>query len=362
MTRTIESGSRTHRLLQAAGVLVALAFLLAAIQLLPDYRLQQVASTLAWAVALLGLNLIVGFGGQMALGQSAFMGLGGYVTAILYANYGWNFLATLPVSVALGVALGFLFGLPALRIHGLYLALVTLALALAFPSVVKMEQLADLTGGANGKIAYIAEAPPQALANWLTPAGWDLVILAAIAALVFWFVSGLVRSRVGRAVIALRDNETGAVVAGVNPALTRTTTFAVGSGLAALGGSMLVLVVPIVGPDSGGFHIAVLLITGMVIGGAATVSGALVGAMVVVWLPELAKGWASSVPLLAEGDGAILSDAIYGALLLLVVFFLRGGIAGALATVVRRFVRIVPKGSLAPTPSSAPTEQVTAEV
>jgi branched-chain amino acid transport system permease protein len=306
----------------------------------PDYRLLQFSSVAAFSVALLGLNLVIGYGGQLALGHSAFVGLGGYVTAILFTDYGWPFLATLPVAAVLGTGLGYVLGLPALRIHGLYLALVTLALALAFPSIVKVDQLSDLTGGANGKLAFIPWSAP----GWLpvSDAGWAFLTLAAIASLFFLMASNIIRSRVGRAVIALRDNEIGAVVSGVSPAAWRTATFAVSSAYAAVGGSMMTLAVPIVGPESGGFLVAVLLVTGLVLGGVATISGAVVGALAIVWLPELSKAWASSLPLLGEGDGPILADAVYGLLLIVTVFVMPGGAVSFVRRLRVRVVRIVP--------------------
>jgi branched-chain amino acid transport system permease protein len=340
--RIVHRGSVEHRTWQAVGygalAVVALVIAVAA----PDYRLLQCSAVVAWSVALLGLNLILGYGGQMALGHSAFFGLGGYTTAILYTDYGWSFLATLPVSAALGALVGLVLGLPALRISGLYLALVTLALALAFPSIVKMEQLTELTGGANGKLAFIPWIPPTWLPLDVTSAGWAFLTLAAIAALLFLLASNALRSRVGRAVVALRDNEVGATVSGIDPARWKTGTFAVSSAYAALGGSMMMLAVPIVGPDSGGFNVAIALVTGVVVGGVSTVSGALIGGLAIVWLPELSKGWAASLPMLSEGDGSILSGGIYGLLLIVVVFVMPGGVVSFIRRGRARLIRFEP--------------------
>ena len=225
----LEKGSRAHRVWQCAGYgALAIAVLVVATTQ-PDYRMLQFSTVAAWAVALLGMNLIIGYGGQMALGHSAFFGFGAYLTAILFTDFGWPFLATLPASALAGAAIGFVLGLPALRIRGLYLALVTLALTLAFPSIVKMDQLSDLTGGANGKLAFIPWSPPAWLPIDVTSAGWAFLTLCALAALLFWLVSNALRSRAGRAVTALRDSETGAAVSGVHPATWKTATFAVSS-------------------------------------------------------------------------------------------------------------------------------------
>jgi branched-chain amino acid transport system permease protein len=340
--RIVARGSLEHRLWQSAGYggLAVLVLVIATSQ--PDYRLLQFSSVAAWAVALLGMNLIIGYAGQMALGHSAFFGFGGYLTAILYSDYGWGWLATLPVSALAGAAVGFLLGLPALRISGNYLALVTLALALAFPSIVKMDQLAGLTGGANGKLAFIPWAAPSWLPVEVSPPGWVFLTLAALAALLFWIASNALRSRAGRAVVALRDNQIGAAVSGVHPATWRTGTFALSSAYASVAGSMMVLAVSVVGPDSGGFLVAITLITGMVLGGAGTVSGAVVGALAVVWLPELSKSWAGSIPLLGEGEGDVLATAVYGLVLILVVFVMPGGVVASVRKLRARLVRFEP--------------------
>jgi branched-chain amino acid transport system permease protein len=340
--RTVRLGTVEHRVWQLLGYGALVALLLTVATTQPDYRLLQFSAVVAWAVALLGMNLIIGYAGQMALGHSAFFGMGAYLTAILYTDYGWSFLATLPVSALAGAVVGLLLGLPALRISGLYLALVTLALTLAFPSIVRMDQLAELTGGANGKLAFIVWQAPDGFPLDVTDYGWSFLTLAAIAALLFWLASNALRSRAGRAVLALRDNETGAAVSGIHPASWKTATFAISSAYAAVAGSMMMLVVPIVGPDSGGFLVAVTLITGMVLGGVGTVSGAVVGALAVVWLPELSTSWASSLPLFGEGDGAILSSAIYGVILILAVFLMPGGVISFVRTTRSRFIRFVP--------------------
>jgi branched-chain amino acid transport system permease protein len=353
-TRVVQQGSREHRLWQVLGYgAVAVVVLVIALSQ-PDYRMLQFSAIVAWAVAILGVNLIIGYGGQMALGQSAFFGLGGYITAILFTDYGWPFLATLPVSAVVGATVGFVLGLPALRIKGLYLALVTLALALAFPSIVKLDQLSSLTGGANGKLAFIPWKTPSWFPLDVSDAGWAFITLSVIGAVLFWLASNAIRSRAGRAVLALRDNQTGAAVSGVHPATWKSATFAVSSAYAAVGGSMLMLAVPIVGPDSGGFLVAITLVTGMVLGGAGTISGAVIGAAAVVWLPELSKDWASKLPLLGEGQGATLAQAVYGLVLIVVVFVVPGGVIAFVRKIRSGYIRFTPVLPAAGTQAQVP--------
>jgi branched-chain amino acid transport system permease protein len=233
----------------------------------------------------------------------------------------------------------------------LYLALVTLALAIAFPSIAKMNQLTDLTGGANGKT--VASFRTWKAPSWLpfdtTSDGWRFVVLCIIGAFMFLLASNMIRSRVGRALVSLRDNETSAAVSGVYPAGWKTSAFAVSAGYASVGGALLVLAIPVVGPDSGGFVVAVALITGLVIGGVATISGAVLGSLAIVWLPELTKNWGGYIPLFGESDAPLLANAAYGILLIAVVFVMPGGAAWFVRFVRSKFVRFVPR---LPEPSS----------
>ncbi len=235
--------------------------------------------------------IIIGYSGQVSIGQSFFFGLGAYVTAWLGVDHGWNFLLTLPVSAALGFAIGFLVGIPALRIRGLYLALVTLALAAVFPVLAKLQALESITGGANGKPAdtIIWKAP-----GWVpgTPSDPGLAIprAGAVGAVVFLLASNMMKSRPGRSLIALRDSEVGAAVSGVWPAGWKVGAFAISAAYGAVGGSMLVFVTRIAAPETGGFATAIALLTGAVLGGLGTISGAVIGALAVTFVPVLHLG------------------------------------------------------------------------
>ncbi len=136
-------------------MLALLGFFLIVTNVLANFSALRWAIAVTLAIAILGLNIVTGYSGQISVGHSAFFGIGAYTTMILVADHGWPFLATLPVAGALGFAVGFVLGIPALRIRGLYLALITLGLALAFPAIVKSDNFfgidfAALTGGSNG--------------------------------------------------------------------------------------------------------------------------------------------------------------------------------------------------------------------
>ena len=175
-------------------------------QYYPRFRVEgQFNVIITYAIAALGLNLLTGYNGQISIGHGAFFGVGAYTTAILVADHGWSHFATLPAAAILAFGLGVLVGLPALRIQGLYLALVTLALATVFPLVIT--RFTSVTGGTQGMRVPRFRAP-----SWtgLTDDQWKYYVLLAFAVIAFVLVRNLVKSRVGRAIIAIRDNETAA--------------------------------------------------------------------------------------------------------------------------------------------------------
>ena len=203
-----------------------------------------------------------------------------------------------------------LVGVPALRIRGLYLALVTLGLAAVFPALVRLDQVRDQTGGANGKRIGSDLDPPSwlplesiseglaglpLLGEWLFGEGglgrrdesaiWTYLLLAAIAAVAFWVTRNLVYSRPGRSIIAIRDNETGAAVSGVNLSLTKTLTFGMSAALGGVAGTMYAMAIQFVAPDVFGVNLAIFLVVGLVVGGVGTLSGAVVGGLVIIFIP-----------------------------------------------------------------------------
>jgi branched-chain amino acid transport system permease protein len=341
----IERGSRDHRVWQVAGyALVALAVVLIAFTQ-PSYQLLNFSKVAAYAVAILGINIVTGYSGQISLGHSAFFGIGAYTTAYLVADKGWPFLATLPMAALLGLLVGFAVGLPALRIQGLYLALVTLAIAAVFPVIVKMDALADVTGGSNGKPVTIDWQKPHWFSLDVSNEAWEFLVVAAIAALLFLCASNMIRSRVGRAIMALRDNPIGAVTSGISLPLWKTGAFAVSAAYGALAGSLFVMVIPIVSPDAVGFALAFQLITGLVLGGLATISGSVVGGLTMVFLPYYSAQWSGGKSFLFFDpvDSGLLANVLYGALLIGAMFVMPGGIVSFVRGVRSRIVRFTPR-------------------
>jgi branched-chain amino acid transport system permease protein len=346
----IVRGSVQHRLLQLLGVLAIIAFFFYVTNIAEDFFAIRWAVGVTLAVAILGLNLVTGYSGQISIGHSAFFGIGAYTTVILVADYGWPFLATLPVAGALGFAVGFVVGLPALRIRGLYLSLITLGLALAFPAVAKSSDffgwdVAAMTGGSNGKSINsgpggFSWAPPSWAPDDWTDNDWIFVTVFLIALLLFLLSSNLIRSRVGRGLIAMRDNETGAAVSGIYPAQYKVLAFATSALVTSVGGGCFTLAVTTIGPDTFGLQRSIEFIAGLVIGGLATITGPWVGGMLVEWLPYWS--FEGSLPLLPKLEGPE-AYVLYGVLLVLIIFFMPGGIVYGLRWIRSKFLVIVPR-------------------
>jgi branched-chain amino acid transport system permease protein len=293
----------------------------------------RIGRVLGIAIAAMGLNLLTGFNGQISVGHGAFFGLGAYTTAILVADHEVHFLATFPVSIALCFVVGLVVGLPALRIKGLYLALTTLAVATLFPQLIARYR--DLTEGSSGK-----SIPPSQ--RWQTPS-WlgDLkpdqsryLVTLAIAALVFLAVRNLVHSRTGRALIAIRDNETAAEVLGVNLALSKVITFGISAAIAGLGGSLSVMNSSIAAPNQYGIALSIEILVAVVVGGVATIAGPALGAYLLEFIrdpqamlpdgtPEL-FGWWPTI------ENPELSPIIFGAVLIALMMVAPGGLLGLL--------------------------------
>ena len=193
----------SDRIVQALALAAGTACLVLPLALLSDYNLFRLTLVAIYALAVLGLNLVMGFGGQISLGHGAFYAAGSYTTAILAASYDVPYWATFPASAAVCALLGFLVGWPALRLAGPYLALVTLALATAMPQILKHPALETWTGGVQG-VFLSKPAAPFGLP--LSPDQWLYIVAVLIAATGFALVSRLMRSRAGRAIVAVRDH------------------------------------------------------------------------------------------------------------------------------------------------------------
>jgi branched-chain amino acid transport system permease protein len=332
---TIEQGSPAHRILQVAGAAVVLAAILSVPFLFEEPRVVLFTQAAAFAVAVLGLNIVTGFSGQISLGHSAFMGTGAYTTAILVADHGWSFYATIPVSAAICFIVGVLVGIPALRLEGLYLAIATTGLAVIFPNLVN--KLDSLTGGSNGK--RLGRDTRILAPEWT---GWDprddahkfvYLVVVAIAAVLFLLARNMVRSRSGRALIALRDNAVGAEVSGIDLARYKVLAFGISAMYAGIAGSLFMFTQRVATATNFSLNRSIELVTGVVVGGLASLPGSVLGGLLVVFLPD----WAG------DFSNGTLSGAVYGGLLIVIIAIRPGGLADLFQRIGRFFVRVVPR-------------------
>jgi len=303
-----------------------------------DFRAQQFAYVGIYTVALIGLNILTGYTGQISLGHGAFMAIGGYTTAILMADHGWKDVYTIPVAAVVAGAAGFLFGLPALRLTGLYLALATFGIAVALPAVIKKYE--GFTGGGQGINLFgrpeltASVTPVEVLGvelnfnNWLYALSWTVALVMYVIA---WLV---LRGPTGRAFRAVRDSETAAVSSGISLARYKTLAFGISAAYAGVAGSLFAIATTFVNPDTFPIALSIFLLVGVVVGGLGALAGLVVGAIVIEFLPIWAQG---------EGIGSYLPDfiveqtkkpgapaVVYGLVLILLMFVLPNGVSGLL--------------------------------
>ncbi len=297
-----------------------------------EFRAFELARVGIYVIALLGLNVLTGYAGQISLGHGAFMAVGAYTTAILATRYGIRDLWTIPVAGLVTGAVGFLFGFPALRLVGVYLALATFALAVAVPSLAKYGRIEDYTGGGGGLLLDLPAAPfglPLAPSDWLYYLCWGL---AGVLFVVAWL---LVRGRIGRALRAIRENELAAVSSGIGLPTFKTLAFGVSAFYGGVAGSLYGITINYVNPDTFPVGLSILLLTGVVVGGLGSLGGVVFGALFIQYLPIYASDlldWPLSrlglrVDTTASGAPAV----VYGLILLAVLLLVPSGAAGLIA-------------------------------
>ncbi|MBN8871480.1 MAG: branched-chain amino acid ABC transporter permease [Rhodospirillales bacterium] len=296
-----------------------------------DYYMFMGQSMLIYAIAVLGLNLLIGFNGQISLGHSAFFALGAYTAAIMMTFAGWPFWATLPIAAAVCFGAGFLFGFPALKLEGHYLALATFTLAIAVPQLLKYKPIAPWTGGVGGVLLEKPE-PPEWLGLSVDQYLYYLCLIVAM--LMFWLVFNLLRSRSGLAMMAIRDHTMAAGTMGVDTSMYKTVTFGISAAITGVAGSLSAITIAYVAPDSFTLQLAISFLVGLVVGGLASLPGCLIGGAFIV----LVQNSAQSISDWMKTSFALRYDvpawAIYGVLLLLLMYVMPTGVMGGI-TVLR---------------------------
>jgi branched-chain amino acid transport system permease protein len=314
-------------LFSRAWALSGLLSLLAMACLLPfvlsNYRLFQFSLAYVYAIALLGLNLLTGYNGQISLGHGAFYAMGSYTTAIMMDHWGIAYGWTIPVAGVICLITGFLFGIPALRLQGLYLALATFALALAVPQILK--HFEAWTGGVQGIVLFEPQAPfglPLNKDQWLY---FLTLAILVVSLLVGW---NLLRGRVGRAIVAIRDHHIAAQAMGVNLSLYKALTFGVSAMYTGIAGALGAILIQFVAPDSFNIFLSISLLVGIVVGGLASIAGAIYGGFFIQFVPTYAQHISKAAPW-----------AIYGIFLILFMYVMPMGIAGFMRTTWHRLRR-----------------------
>ena len=296
-----------------------------------DFRAQQFAYVGIYLTALIGLNILTGYTGQISLGHGAFMAIGGYTTSILMLDHGVKDLATIPLAILVAGAAGVLFGLPAARLSGLYLALATFAIAVATPAVIK--KFEGFTGGGSGINLFGLPELTASLTsvrafgvelnfnNWLYYLAWTVALIGYVLA---WLI---LRGRTGRAFRAVRDSETAATSSGVNLSRTKVLAFGISAAYAGAAGSLFAIATTFVNPDTFPVTLSIVLLVGVVVSGLGSLTGLIAGAIFIQFLPL----WAQSV---TKSPGA--PAVVYGVILIAVVLALPAGAAGLIARIPRR--------------------------
>jgi branched-chain amino acid transport system permease protein len=273
---------------------------------------QVLASKVAlYFIAILGLNIVTGYAGQISIGHGAFMAIGGYTTAIMSHDHGTNLIATLPLAFVVAFGFGVALGLPASRLSGVYLALATLAFAVSIPQLIL--KFSHFTGARNG----IAVADDVGYL-WLYGVSWACAAIALVGA---WL---LLRARVGRAFRAVRDSEVAAASSGVSLVFYKTFAFGISAGFAGVAGSLFVLATNgYAQPDEFAVFLSLNILIGAAVAGLGSLWGVVVGAAFVAMLPNIS----SSAPLIGSTHG---QDVAFGVVVILVMLLLPTGVAGLL--------------------------------
>ena len=300
-------------LLIACGVLAGLPFALNA------YDVSLVGRVGIFFIAILGLNILTGYSGQISIGHGAFMAVGGYTTAVMSQDHQTNLVVTMLMAFAICFALGLLVGLPALRLSGVYLALATFALAVSVPQLPL--KWSKFLGGRDG-----VQTSRTVSHAWLYGAAWTA---SAILFVLAWLI---LRGRVGRAFRAVRDSEIAAVASGIELPVYKTLAFGISAAYAGVAGSLFVLATNgFAAPDEFGVVLSLQLLVGAAVAGLGSLWGILAGAAFVGLLPAVS----SSVPVIGSDHGR---DVVFGAAVVLVMLVLPGGFAGLLIRL-RRLAR-----------------------
>jgi branched-chain amino acid transport system permease protein len=303
------SGSLASRLVPTALLVVAIVFPLAVDN---PYLVSVVVTAYVIAIAVYGLDVLLGYTGQLSLAHAGFFGIGGYTVGVLTADHGFSFWTALPVALALTVALAHLIGLAALRTRHDYFAIFTLAVGVMI--VIVIDRWAEVTGGTDGLIGI---PPPPAIG----PLQFDTLTgqyYLALAFLLFtiYVVWALMHSLVGRTFLAVRNSEDLARAVGIDAGRTHQLSFVISAALAGLGGSLYAVFLGYIGPAMGNVQMTFMMLVYLMIGGVASLAGPLVGTLLVMGLMQALQAFNE------------YQMMVLGPILVVVIIFFPHGLAG----------------------------------
>jgi branched-chain amino acid transport system permease protein len=322
--------SRSTLLRHTLVALIGLGLLFALIQVLDDYRNTQLAPIALTVCAAAGLTLLVGLSGQISLGNGAFMFVGAYTTALLLEHWhtahgNLQLIAVFAAAVVVSSLFGAVVGLAGARLRGPYLAGATLALAIGLPQLVNYQHLSDKLGGANG-IVVIAPNPPPSFDLYR----WRSVLCCISAVIVLWFLANVSRSRIGRSLRAVRDDEVAASLCGLSVARLQVLAFVISAGCAGLAGGLLAIISLVAGPAAFALSLSLGLLAAVVFGGLGSLAGAVYGSIVITLLPQWSSDFTDALSIHSDKITNNLPLIVYGVLLAVAMLAVPNGLQGAI--------------------------------
>jgi branched-chain amino acid transport system permease protein len=327
----------------ASHLLVALAALVVIVLVLEtssEYRNSQFATMAYFGIAAGGLTVLTGLNGQLSLGHGALMAVGAYTTALMLEDQQVPLLVIMAVATVVTTLVGVVVGVPAARLHGPYIAGATLALAVAVPGIALF--FSNTLGGEQGlpvlvpdvpgwfsDAVYFLSARETSTSKYVAYLGWGSLLVT------FLLLANLARSRVGRTWRAVRDDEVAAELAGIRLGRSRVLAFVVSAACAGLAGAVLALVVRIAAPSGFSLNLSLALLSAVVLGGLGSLTGALIGAALLTFLPTVFTSLGLKMGL-SDVQAAELAPLVYGLTLVLVILLAPAGIAGTARNIWRR--------------------------
>ena len=323
-----ESYIKDEEIFQSLFVKFWLAVLFVFLFIFPfvaDAYLLYIANLIGFAIiGAVGLNILTGFTGQISLGHAAFIGVGGYTAAILMTRLNFSFWIALPCAGFVAALAGLIIGIPSLRVKGLYLCMATLAAQFIFEFIfIHWESMTRGIRGINVPAPVLANFPLDTEKRF-----YYLTLIIVILSVIF--ARNLIRSRVGRAFIAIRDRDLAAEIMGISLFRYKLTAFAISSFYAGVAGALWVSFMRIVTPDHFPFHLSIQYLAMIIVGGLGSILGSIFGAIFMILTPELLNALSSDLSKLIPGMGQLfipMKDVVFGALIVLFLIFEPLGLA-----------------------------------